>query len=53
MFAHWAMPVKNRPMAAMAVILHRLQRMTVYGPSILHRWFRSLECAAFSKATHV
>lgn len=32
-FDHWAMPVRRRRYALAAVVLHRLQRMTVLSPS--------------------
>jgi len=35
LFRHWAMPVKRRRWAMTAVVLHRLQRMTVLSR---HAW---------------
>lgn len=50
-FSEWAMPVVSRPHAALAVVLHRLQRMTVWPGGRLHRAIREWECTAFARAT--
>jgi hypothetical protein len=49
-FEHWAMNVKSRPWAATAVVLHRLQRMSVFLKP-LNNFFADVEHAAFSRAT--
>lgn len=50
-FTHWATPVRHRGWAALSVILHRLQRLTVHTPWLGHRAIRTAECAAFGRAT--
>ena len=47
----WATPVVNRGWATAAVVLHRLQRLTVHGPAGLHAAFNKRETAAWYKAT--